>query len=195
MRIVHLRTVPAVFTAWWLFAPIVAVLIAMTVRADKKVCWKGRRTPGLGELLLGPTLGVIGIVSAVVFNATFPGGRSLILPALAVAIMALSLPLRFRAMSLLGDDFNGDLETRNQLVIDSGPYAVVRHPGYVGTALFLVGFVLLFAYWPPLVVVVVALAVIYRRRIAREEPLNQAGIAGYEEYTRHVRWRMIPGIW
>jgi protein-S-isoprenylcysteine O-methyltransferase Ste14 len=191
----HLRTVPAVFTAWWLFAPIVAVLIAMTVRADKKVRWKGRRTPGLGELLLGPALGVIGIVSAVVFNATFPRGRSLIWPALAVVIMALSLPLRFRAMSLLGDDFNGDLETRNQLVVDRGPYAVVRHPGYVGTALFLIGFVLLFAYWPPLLVVVAALAVIYRRRIAREEPLNRAGIVGYEQYARRVRWRMIPGIW
>ena len=81
-----------------------------------------------------------------------------------------------------------------QTVISTGLYAVVRHPMYMAsTVMFLAlplvlgsGYALIpFALYPVIMVV----------RIRGEEKLLTAELAGYEEYTRKVRYRLIPFIW
>ncbi len=82
----------------------------------------------------------------------------------------------------------------DQETITTGPYAVVRHPMYVGVLLmYLLSPLALGSYWAvlfalPLVWVVVA-------RIGNEEAVLLRDLGGYEAYTRQVRYRLIPGVW
>jgi protein-S-isoprenylcysteine O-methyltransferase Ste14 len=79
-------------------------------------------------------------------------------------------------------------------VIDTGPYAHVRHPMYSGTVLFFVGMPLLLGSWwgvllAPLFVSLFAI------RSGIEERALLAGLPGYADYVARVRYRLVPGIW
>jgi protein-S-isoprenylcysteine O-methyltransferase Ste14 len=83
---------------------------------------------------------------------------------------------------------------RGQKVIDTGPYAIVRHPLYVGGLLLFAGSALaLGSYWA-LVPAAVASAILIVR-IPLEERTLREGLEGYEEYASRVRYRLLPGIW
>ncbi len=83
---------------------------------------------------------------------------------------------------------------RGQTVISSGPYAHVRHPGYVGLFLYVLGTPLaLDSAWAflPAALCVAALVL----RAALEDRTLRRELEGYQEYTRRVRSRLIPGVW
>jgi protein-S-isoprenylcysteine O-methyltransferase Ste14 len=83
---------------------------------------------------------------------------------------------------------------RGQTVIDTGPYAMVRHPGYVGGILFCLGIALcLGSVWALLPAGLASALLILRTRW--EDQTLQAELAGYKEYTQRVRHRLIPGVW
>ena len=82
---------------------------------------------------------------------------------------------------------------KDQRVVSTGPYAIVRHPQYAGSFLYLLGMPLaLGSYWGLLVLVPMMAAVIWR--LFDEEQFLAGGLRGYAEYQRAVRWRLIPGI-
>lgn len=83
---------------------------------------------------------------------------------------------------------------RGQRVIDTGPYAVVRHPMYAGAIFYFVGVPLLLGSWIGLACVPI-LTALFAVRIVLEENALRAGLAGYGEYTQRVRWRLLPGVW
>jgi protein-S-isoprenylcysteine O-methyltransferase Ste14 len=83
---------------------------------------------------------------------------------------------------------------RGQTVIDTGPYAVVRHPGYVGGILFCVGIPLCLGSLWALVPAGLASALLILRTRWEDQTL-QAELPGYKEYTKKVRSRLIPGAW
>ena len=85
-------------------------------------------------------------------------------------------------------------ESRGQRVIISGPYQHVRHPMYAGLLMFLVGTSLLLGSWWGLTAVPV-LALLLVVRIQIEERALRAGLKGYGDYARHVRYRLVPLIW
>lgn len=79
-------------------------------------------------------------------------------------------------------------------VIDTGPYAFVRHPGYLGFASWMVSIPLLLASaWAfiPALLAVVGIVV----RTALEDRTLYAELPGYAEYTTRVHFRLVPGIW
>jgi protein-S-isoprenylcysteine O-methyltransferase Ste14 len=79
-------------------------------------------------------------------------------------------------------------------VIDTGPYAYVRHPGYVGFVGWILATPLLLASaWAfiPAVLAVVGIVI----RTALEDRTLQAELPGYAEYAARVRFRLIPGVW
>ena len=81
----------------------------------------------------------------------------------------------------------------DQRVISTGPYALVRHPQYAGSFLYLLGMPLaLGSYWGLLVLVPMMAAVIWR--LFDEEKLLASELPGYAEYRRKVRSRLIPAI-
>jgi len=81
-----------------------------------------------------------------------------------------------------------------QTVIDSGPYAIIRHPMYFcsivscwSVPLALGSFVAL-----PVSVLVVPLLVL---RLLKEEKFLREHLVGYAEYCGRTRYRLLPSIW
>jgi protein-S-isoprenylcysteine O-methyltransferase Ste14 len=83
---------------------------------------------------------------------------------------------------------------RAQRPIDTGPYAIVRHPMYASALLYLAGMPLLLGSWFGLAGTVLFVAGIAGRAVF-EERLLRSDLPGYADYMRHVRYRLIPGIW
>ncbi|MCG6857784.1 MAG: isoprenylcysteine carboxylmethyltransferase family protein, partial [Salaquimonas sp.] len=83
---------------------------------------------------------------------------------------------------------------RGHVVCDSGPYRVVRHPGYAGNILALFGIVLALGSLWTLVPVALA-SIISILRTALEDRTLQEELSGYRDYAHHVRYRLIPGIY
>ena len=82
-----------------------------------------------------------------------------------------------------------------QKVIDTGPYAVVRHPMYSGSILmYLFTPLALGSFWAllPTLLIIPILTVL---RIPNEEQVLSRELPGYVEYMRKVRYRLLPGIW
>lgn len=83
---------------------------------------------------------------------------------------------------------------RGHRVCDSGPYRIVRHPGYAGNVLALFGIVLalnsLWSLIPALLALIITVI-----RTALEDQALQEELPGYREYARQVRYRLIPGIY
>jgi len=81
-----------------------------------------------------------------------------------------------------------------QKVITTGPYAIVRHPNYVGDLILVLGISMALGSWWGLGIVVLMIpAMIWK--IHDEERLLKKDLPGYMEYTRKVRYRLIPCIW
>lgn len=85
-------------------------------------------------------------------------------------------------------------EERGQKVINTGPYKYIRHPGYLGSALFDLGtpFVLgsSWAIW-----VGIFNAILMIIRTAHEDQELFKHLPGYEDYAKETPYRLIPGIW
>ena len=82
----------------------------------------------------------------------------------------------------------------DQRVISSGPYALVRHPMYLGTSImWLATPIALGSYWALPVFLILPIVLVYR--IMNEEEVLQRELPGYREYTQTVKYRLIPGIW
>ena len=82
----------------------------------------------------------------------------------------------------------------SQPVIDSGPYAYVRHPMYAGAIWLFVGIPLALGSWWSLSLIVLVLPVL-AWRLLDEEKILRRDLSGYSEYTHKVRYRLIPHIW
>src|SRR5262245_1604924 len=83
---------------------------------------------------------------------------------------------------------------RGHYVVRSGPYRYVRHPMYVGIIVLVTSMALALGSWLALAPAALILAV-FSVRITLEERLLRAELAGYDEYTRDVRARLVPGVW
>ncbi|WJR69496.1 isoprenylcysteine carboxylmethyltransferase family protein [Neorhizobium sp. CSC1952] len=83
---------------------------------------------------------------------------------------------------------------RGQAVITTGPYAIVRHPMYLGALFYIAGTSLVLGSWWGLAAVPL-LALLLGMRIGIEEQALRTGLEGYDEYAHHVRRRLIPFIW
>lgn len=78
-------------------------------------------------------------------------------------------------------------------MIERGPYAIVRHPGYAGMALATVGGPLVLATMWGLVPALLLAAIVIRTRL--EDRTLHAELAGYSVYARRVGFRLIPLVW
>ena len=83
---------------------------------------------------------------------------------------------------------------KEQKVISTGPYAIVRHPMYASALLYLVGTPLaLGSFWGLLPFVAMIPFLIWR--LYDEESFLAGNLSGYAEYQKTVRHRLIPLIW
>jgi protein-S-isoprenylcysteine O-methyltransferase Ste14 len=83
---------------------------------------------------------------------------------------------------------------RGHKVIRTGPYAIVRHPGYVsGILMFLTIGPVLGSLWAILPGAIGVVAIIVRTYL--EDTTLQKELPGYKAYTKKVRYRLLPGVW
>ncbi len=82
---------------------------------------------------------------------------------------------------------------KDQKVISTGPYAIVRNPMYSSAAVYFIGMSLaLGSYWGLIPAVLTVLGLVWR--LFDEEKFLAQNLPGYREYCTKVRWRLIPGI-
>ena len=81
-----------------------------------------------------------------------------------------------------------------QKVISTGPYALVRHPMYLGALVMLLGVPLaLGSWWGLFTIIPIALVIVWR--LLDEENFLAKNLSGYSEYRNKVRYRLVPFIW
>jgi protein-S-isoprenylcysteine O-methyltransferase Ste14 len=83
---------------------------------------------------------------------------------------------------------------RGHAVAAGGPYRLIRHPSYTGTILYEIAVAVLLASWWALVAGGVSTLLLILRTVLEDRTLKNE-LPGYAEYARHVRFRLIPGIW
>jgi protein-S-isoprenylcysteine O-methyltransferase Ste14 len=85
-------------------------------------------------------------------------------------------------------------EERHQRVIDTGIYAVVRHPMYAGFVPMVVGPALWMGSYTAALLAIVPIVVLAVRSVFEERFLKRE-LKGYKAYMEKVRYRLIPFVW
>jgi protein-S-isoprenylcysteine O-methyltransferase Ste14 len=83
---------------------------------------------------------------------------------------------------------------RGHRVVDTGPYAYIRHPGYAAGITWLLVSGMALGSWASAAVAALGIP-FYFRRLFLEERVLLAELEGYREYAQRVRWRLIPQVW
>jgi protein-S-isoprenylcysteine O-methyltransferase Ste14 len=84
--------------------------------------------------------------------------------------------------------------TTEQKVISTGPYALVRHPMYIGALILLVGTPLaLGSWWGVLTIIPITAVIVWR--LLDEERFLAKSLQGYVEYEHKVKYRLVPFFW
>jgi len=153
------------------------------------------------DRLLAPLVSMAGPLAWVVtaaldarFNWSSPVSPWFWIPALAVGLAASAFTLwamitnRFFAATVRIQ------AERGQSVVNSGPYRIVRHPGYLGSLVFDLVAPLILGSWWAYIPVAITMALIILRT-ALEDRTLQAELPGYAQFARETRFRLLPGIW
>jgi protein-S-isoprenylcysteine O-methyltransferase Ste14 len=112
-----------------------------------------------------------------------------------VAVEAVGLGVRAWSMRTLGRSYSRTLRVEEaQTVVETGPYQLVRHPGYAGSLLIWTGFALSSRSLPVVAAVGALLGSAYRRRIAAEEQLLRRDLPAYAGYCDRTK-KLIPFLW
>jgi len=85
-------------------------------------------------------------------------------------------------------------EERNHTVVDTGTYAVVRHPMYAGAVLLMLGMTLWLESYAAAVLSLVPIGLL-AVRVQIEERFLLEKLKGYDAYRERVRYRLIPFVW
>jgi protein-S-isoprenylcysteine O-methyltransferase Ste14 len=83
---------------------------------------------------------------------------------------------------------------RGHVVVSTGPYRIVRHPGYAGWILSGLAVPVMLGSWWALVPATLAQGALILRTALEDRTLREE-LPGYRDYARKVRYRLVPGIW
>jgi protein-S-isoprenylcysteine O-methyltransferase Ste14 len=156
---------------------------------------QGVRDPSYVWMIVGSSAGVLLAFAAAGVHDRLPGPRSL--PAVAgIVVMWAGFALRAWAVRTLGRFFRVEVTVdSDQTVVDTGPYARVRHPSYTGLLLFYLGLgISLDSYLSVLAAVLLPLAAVVNRIAHEERALRRDLGEVYDAYATRTR-RLLPGVW
>jgi protein-S-isoprenylcysteine O-methyltransferase Ste14 len=191
--------------AWILVAVFVACTLAITI-------YLMRNDPALLErrLKAGPgaeqeqsqkiiqALAMVSFISIFVVSALDHRFGWSSVPPYVVALGDILIALGFYLVFLVFREntfTSGIIEVGSeQKVISTGPYALVRHPMYIGALVMLFGVPLALGSWWGLSSIALMVVVIVWRLLDEEDFLAKR-LAGYSEYQNRVRYRLLPFIW
>jgi protein-S-isoprenylcysteine O-methyltransferase Ste14 len=120
------------------------------------------------------------------------------LPVKIVALVVILASFTLSSYALVENRFFSGMvriqQDRGQQVVTGGPYRWMRHPGYAGAlAMYLASPLFLDSAW--MYIPVAFLSIVLILRTALEDRTLQERLPGYTEYSKRVRFRLIPGIW
>jgi protein-S-isoprenylcysteine O-methyltransferase Ste14 len=115
------------------------------------------------------------------------GGGVLIVAGTAIVAWAMAINPFFSAVVRIQSD-------RGHRVIERGPYQVVRHPGYTGMLLVMIGTPLLLGTLWAFVPAALLLSVLVARTALEDRTLREE-LEGYDQYRHRVRHRLVPHVW
>jgi len=201
-----LLLLPAGTWRWWqawaflavFFVPSLAITLYLLAREPELIVRRLRRREPERQQQIGQSvLGALLVLGLVVAGLDHRYGWSavpapLVLAADAVILGGYLLIFRvFQENRFAGSTVEAEA---GQQVISSGPYAVVRHPMYLGALfIFLAMPFALGSYWTLPIFLLFPLGL--GLRIRTEEAVLRRELSGYAEYAQKVRWRLLPGVW
>lgn len=183
----------------------IAVLVALFFASELALALR-RRSPraagatgadrgSLGVLWIVITMAIVAAVALSGFPKTrLPFSRAA-LRAVAIVLLVGGIAFRWWAVMTLGKFFTVDVATHaDHVLVDTGPFRLVRHPSYTGLLLAFLGFGISFGNALSLVVLMtpIVLAFAYRMRV-EEKALRKTLGAPYEAYCARTK-RLIPGV-
>jgi protein-S-isoprenylcysteine O-methyltransferase Ste14 len=152
------------------------------------------------DKLLSLFLGLGGILVMLVagLDALYNWSPPFSLPIKIISLLALLLGYALGSYALIENRFFSGtvrLQTeRGHQVVSSGPYRWVRHPGYASALLtYLATPFFLDSYWAFLPEVLTVILMIIRTYL--EDKFLLTELEGYRDYTKRVRFRLLPGVW
>ena len=149
------------------------------------------------RLLLGGQWVALLIAFAIAFVTAFafPGRLQVPLFAVGISLLLLGSLLRRYCWRTLGEYFTGDVRARrDQPVIRSGPYRLVRHPSYTGGMMMFIGIGLSLGNWISVVLLTFSTVALYSYRVSVEERALLETIGEpYGAYMKECK-RFIPYV-
>lgn len=163
-----------------------------SLKASDVKAWDKVLAPLMALSLSFPLVIVAGLDHRFGWSPVFPTWLNI------TGIFLIALGYAFAAWALAENRFFSSMmriqTDRGHVVCDSGPYRIVRHPGYAGNLLAIPGIVLALDSAWTLIPVGVALVVAVIRT-ALEDRTLQEELSGYREYTSRVKYRLFPGVY
>jgi protein-S-isoprenylcysteine O-methyltransferase Ste14 len=191
----------------WIFGivNIIIIIILFSLFTEKIGIIRERMQPGAGTkwwdkifwMLYGP------MNLAIIIVAALDAGRFHWSPDLSIFIYIAGYLLylfanSFHLWAILTNEFYTSTvrlqHERGQVVIESGPYRVVRHPGYLGITLMLFCIALLLGSLYAMIPFGIVFLLLFLRTMMEDKTL-QNELPGYSEFTNKTRYRLIPGVW
>jgi protein-S-isoprenylcysteine O-methyltransferase Ste14 len=146
--------------------------------------------------LVGSFTAMVAFIPLDVFRFHLLGGPGVILSSAGMALFVAGWWLM--ALALRQNTFAAPVviyqEERHQRVIESGPYAAVRHPMYTGAAMLMLGLPLWLQSWAATLSAIVPISTLIARIFVEERMLRRQ-LEHYGAYADKVRYRLIPGLW
>ncbi len=181
-----------------LFIPMLALCVILLIKSpellEKRLSAKEKEPEQRKVVALSALIFVVGFVVAAL-DYRFSWSRlplPLVLAASALLLIAYALYAEvMRENAYLSRTVEVQ---KDQRVIDTGLYGIVRHPMYLATVLlyFAIPLVLGSAFS---LLVFLSYPFVIVKRILNEEAVLEEGLTGYKEYERKVKYRLIPFIW
>ncbi|MFI2607327.1 methyltransferase family protein [Kitasatospora sp. NPDC018619] len=165
-------------------------------RGDRAVgTWQAdRRDRGSTRLLLGCYL--LSVPAVVLLDRAAVGELPDGARWFGVALVAAGLALRAWGMRTLGRFYTRTLRTVDaQCLVRTGPYRLIRHPGYAGSLLVWAGYAAGTGSWAAALVVAALLLAAYGWRIAAEERLLLDAFGSEYARYRRVSKRLVPFVY
>jgi protein-S-isoprenylcysteine O-methyltransferase Ste14 len=207
---------PMIISGQWAWWQAWAYAIASTLAFILSRVLAGRRHPDLiaerarfmeakdtkpWDKVLAPLLGLGSILIMVVagldraFGWT-PGEFNTV--GYLIALTGIVLGYAFSSWALIENRFfSGTVRIqyeRGHQVVTTGPYRIVRHPGYAGG---LIGYICIPVLLNSFVALIptLLLGLVMILRTALEDKTLQAELPGYKEFAQKTRYRLFPGVW
>jgi len=152
------------------------------------------------DKILSPALAFGVLIILIVAGADKGFGWSMLfsLNAKIVSLVVIILGYVFGSWALIENRFFSGVvriqTDRGHQVVTTGPYRIVRHPGYAGALWTYIAMPILFDSLWAFIPAILLIAVLVLRTSLEDRTL-QAELPGYKEFIQKTRYRLFPGIW